>query len=297
MFKFIDKKIEQTIFSGTYDENNPSLYRSYYHEELKGKNILLITSGDSWTWGDNLGKIHKKKPIVLDDPQIRLSTIYGKILSQNLESDWINVAQCGQSNLWMAANLQEILNNVKNHYDKIYVVVTLTELGRELNSNFMNKFDYDNLIKLSTYNKFLSFFEKLTFERFKSIIENSDKKISFLFGRNFTDTFEENKKILPIVEKTWCDFMNEKIKYYPYENNVRMVNFKISISQFQSFCKNYNKVELFDKFIDHESKNIINRIKFLNSYQNQSPNKSNKPDADAHITWANYFYSKIISNN
>ena len=51
---------------------NPNSKRSWYHESCINSDRLLITCGDSWTWGDALGKI---KFIKIADPE-NLSLIH-----------------------------------------------------------------------------------------------------------------------------------------------------------------------------------------------------------------------------
>ena len=56
-----------------------------------GKDKLLITIGESWTWGDSLE----------DHGYNRLDCVWGNKLSTMLDTDWINIARKGASNLWI----------------------------------------------------------------------------------------------------------------------------------------------------------------------------------------------------
>lgn len=113
--------------------------RSPVHYALNGKDTLLVTIGDSWTWGDSLGKIDATLGIV-DDYAHRTTSIYGYHLSSMLDTDWVNYAICGIDNITVLTDAFTQLSHLIDEYSKIYVVVTLTETSRELNRDrFLNK--------------------------------------------------------------------------------------------------------------------------------------------------------------
>ena len=102
--------------------------RSWYHESTIDSQHLLITAGDSWTWGDSLGQT----TLEFDDYKYRTEHIYGTQLSRLLESDFVNVGLPGRSNLNIVEHVNLVLTNLKRQYDSIQVVFTLTEVGREI---------------------------------------------------------------------------------------------------------------------------------------------------------------------
>ena len=81
------------IFCGI--DNN----RKIIHEDIQNKQNLLVTIGDSWTWGDSIDGIHATvKP---DSPK-RLESVYGKKIKDQLNDyDWINIAYPGTGNRWI----------------------------------------------------------------------------------------------------------------------------------------------------------------------------------------------------
>ena len=62
--------------------------REIISEDISGKSTLLVTIGDSWTWGDGIDN--------------RVNNVYGRRLSNMLNSDWINIAWPGTANNWIA---------------------------------------------------------------------------------------------------------------------------------------------------------------------------------------------------
>lgn len=71
------------------------------------KNNLLITVGDSWTWGDSLGDL---------SVNYRSKHLYGRYLSEKLESNWINWGWCGCGNNTILSALDIILHYVLDNY-------------------------------------------------------------------------------------------------------------------------------------------------------------------------------------
>ena len=112
-----------------FDPNRIETFRQWYSEDIRDRDTLLITVGDSWTWGDHLGNIDWNK--ASDDP-CRLQQIYGRLLADKLNSDWVNLARPGCSNYWMLEKLQDIGHHfINSTYKKIYLVIALTEDLRE----------------------------------------------------------------------------------------------------------------------------------------------------------------------
>ena len=69
------------------------------HYQNRDSDSMIITVGDSWTYGDSLGKTCVREG--LDDTQHRLAHVYGNLISQELGVDWINLALPGISNRQM----------------------------------------------------------------------------------------------------------------------------------------------------------------------------------------------------
>jgi hypothetical protein len=121
--------------------------REWFHEHISDNKNLLIVIGDSWTWGDSLGNINYQNGI-FDDFDHRTKNIYGYHLSNLLNYDWVNIAICGTSNLHILHETYKFIKQIKKEYEKIHVVFTLTESGRELRGkNFLLKRDEFELIK------------------------------------------------------------------------------------------------------------------------------------------------------
>ena len=109
----------------------------WYHESDRHSNCLLITVGDSWTWGDSLGNTQACSGH--DDRQYRLSHVYGTLVAQALGIDHINIGLPGLSNFDMWQRFTRVYHGLQKDYDKIYVIFTLTEIGRDHGGGFLQQ--------------------------------------------------------------------------------------------------------------------------------------------------------------
>lgn len=105
--------------------------RKIFHESIRNKDQLIITIGDSWTWGCALGKQDEANGI-FDDYDYRTTSIYGCHLATMLDCDFVNIAFPGASNIGILNKAFSFINGITKNYKKIYLVITLTENGREL---------------------------------------------------------------------------------------------------------------------------------------------------------------------
>lgn len=135
------------------DPNKPLDLVDPYHVEISNNDTLVVTIGDSWTWGDSL--------------EDRLNEVYGKLLSAHYDADWINIGGCGYSNSWilLRAHLIAKQANELAKYKKVIFVITLTENGRDIKDYSSRPFNY-----ISTYQQLVGSTE--LYDRALADIEN-----------------------------------------------------------------------------------------------------------------------------
>lgn len=91
---------------------------------------LLVTIGDSWTWGCDVSLDNR-------DDEYRVQHVFGKLMSDELSADWLNLAIPAQGNFWIASMVAELANIIPDlEYDHILVICTLTGAGRWFNTRF-----------------------------------------------------------------------------------------------------------------------------------------------------------------
>lgn len=136
--------------------------------------VLVVTIGDSWTWGSDL------------PTNSRLQQVYGNLISQQLNADFLNLGQPGSNNFFIAERVEElgaIVNQLE--YKKIYLICTFTETGRSFNSHHDVYIDYINWFLNNDAQDFLAF---LNNECYTRIATTSNRHNMILrVGTNFVD--------------------------------------------------------------------------------------------------------------
>lgn len=117
--------------------------RDYYLEVDRNSNTLVIAAGDSWTWGDRLGKT----TLTYDDREHRTKHVYGSIVADALGADFINLGFPGRDNMYIMHSLLDIFPTLTRTYKTCYIIFSLTESGRELNGGFLDQQDHYNQIR------------------------------------------------------------------------------------------------------------------------------------------------------
>jgi hypothetical protein len=247
---------------------------SHWHEDVQQRTNLLVTIGDSWTWGDSLGiSDHSKK---ISDPN-RVNLIYGKHLQRMLgnDYDWVNIAYPGTANQWIvdvALRFPAILK--KCQYQKVLMSVGLTDITRDQHERGYHPDAKHSLLKSMEY------WEK---DYLRHLSTLNDHDIKLVVGRNFTNTFLSNIDIfhrhLPM---RWIDITANN-----WQGSMDLPN-----------CvgmKLPDNLSAQDK-IWAESEGIPNSLKII-EFLDQCPlhykKASKHPTEKAHEFWANYVYENL----
>lgn len=267
--------------------------RHWYHEECNNRENLLITIGDSWTWGDHLGAIDWNN--IYDDP-VRLQSVYGKKLANKLNADWVLIANPGCSNYWMLDKLKLYsaqIQNLKSRYKNIYLVVTLTEDLRECSyrKEWQHVADYYSiLINSKNLEEFLTNVEKKLFLEFKNQFDSL--KVQSVITRAFTDIWPGNTKYLDeyLLDKTWCDVIQEEIKFPRYYRVVPFIG-QMSIepltNRYIPKLDDPQATVFKNDFINLEEK-LRARWNFLGESKYNLKGSTYHPSAEGHAIFANY---------
>ena len=278
--------------------NEPQKNRSFFVNQ--GKNDLLITIGDSWTWGSSLGDL---------SVDYRSKHVYGRHLSEQLECDWINYGLVARGNNEILSNLDLILQCVfaddfdsnlskydfladfdyKNlsdlatkKYQQIYIVITLTETGRD---------SYDNSAKdqFTEVKNFLIDDELHVYRKITKLKEQY-KNTNLVVARNFSCDFGECSNSIS-VEKNWIQINFEENQRRGFDNfgyTLEDISNSGAVSRIAM-----NKIRQLD-YQDKKQyiiKQINNCDKLLHWLKN-NPLHYNKstchPKEESHKLWADY---------
>lgn len=297
----------------------------------ENKNSLLITVGDSWTWGASF----KDESI-----SYRSKHTYGRYLKDHLKCDWINYGYPGGGNNLILYGLEFLLsklidnycpyidkqtyniikgsdwldysenlnfldnkhiNEIKEHYfkniknnefinisqdlenvfsnkkyQKIYIVFTLTETGRD--------FDNSTVEKFNSVEDMLKFDENFLYKKLSRIKNFDNKKIKLIVGRNFTIDYPETTSIS--LKKNWVQINFEKDTLNKCQLSDTQKKGAVSGVAFHCF----NNYDIVDK-----KEYVVKQIDYVKSlwdwlYSNSLNYNSTTchPTEESHKLWAEY---------
>jgi len=234
---------------------------------------LLVTVGDSWTYGADLPD--------------RPNQVFGKLLADQLGSDWINLAENAMGNFWIAEQVEQFAKTIPLlEYDKIYVICTFTELGRWFNSEMDRDIDYISWFKdiNGEFDKIFTILNNYCVKRIQTALEypHVDLKI----GSNFVDSIGfDQVKNQELLLMPWYRVMGFKDTNQVYVCTPAGVDGLTTIPEFVN--REYHNAfkEWMIKILDHAT----NRIDILKSYKFNSMH----PLAQGHQQWAEYILSNL----
>lgn len=267
----------------------------FYSERLRDSDTLIISVGDSWTWGDCLGKInslHLENATEPDDYEHRTTHIWGQLVADKFNADHLLIARPGGWNSELFDKLKDALPHVYNRYTNIYVVACLTELGREMWGDPLwvpqEKFEY--------VDEFLQAYERNMLNSFKTGIVDAFPKLKLLMTRNFTYTYPENLGIVPHANKIWIDILDENQQNpINYPDTVRFITTMAVVPT----NKRLKELGIFKKYkyqlLDNYADSQLAEEWFPNSPLNfQFATKH--PTEKGHELWAEYIYNTLKEN-
>lgn len=269
-------ELDYSFFSNFIISNNN---RNTCHEHICGADTLLVTIGDSWTWGDSLDGINLFDKI--DSPK-RLVSVYGYHLKNLLNNcDWINIAYPGTANQFIVDSAERFIEiSKKTNYKKIILSVGLTDYGRDV---WPHPHRYPNE---SIHRRFISH-EAEHFKKLSKITEYSN--INVIVGRNFTNTFLENTQLVKhLLPNRWVDVSAEH-----WKPDLTPPVCYSTILKIDATLTSDDKQWLLDNIVPGAE----SMIKFLNECPLHYKKASKHPNEQCHQLWANYIYNYIVNSH
>jgi len=240
-------------------------------------NKLVVTIGDSWTWGDDI--------TFNNDDKVRLQKTYGRIVATELSADWLNLGQGGSGNFWLAEKTEELEKIIKRlQYDHIYIICTLTEIGRGFNSNFDRGIDYVTWFKNNPdHTKLPNFLNQIVVDK---IIKNlgSIENVTLRIGTNFVNHVGLESAKNFVLEQPWVNL---------YCNNNTPECYFVSNFVFDAFNSALDLVSdknLYLTWLDTMASSAIKRRSVL---ENNTFFRNYHPLEKGHNVWARYILDNI----
>ena len=251
------------------------------------RNKLLVTIGESWTWGDSLGKTQHR---IYDDKKFRLTNVYGGQLAEMMHADFLNIAEPGQTNLWITKHFKMFVDNIAEfQYDEIIVVLSMTEIGREFEGDLDKDRDYmSDLNHVTNLNQFLSM---LTNYIYQDIVAVDKSNIKLLVGTNFVDSNYPQE--LNVLDQTWVDRIADELQQ-PLIRPCYVVGSWVfdRFNQLLAFAPNYSRQDFINDMLTH-MEIAQARTNFLMQSDLNYKKASKHPTPRGHHLWAEYLYSQL----
>lgn len=232
---------------------------------------LLITIGESWTWGDSL------------DPKLRLQSIYGKHLSNMLQLDWLNIARKGASNLWIFYQIADLVRYNKIPYDELLIVFCCTEAGREFNENW-SWYEYDPTRGLDSFDNFdqcILHYNANLIDYLKTQLAKLVPHVDIILSHNFCNSsFWQHD--LPQIENNWVKINALYTKQSIPFDVPTVANF----NYFRKYCTDIERI------VNLQTQ-AIDLVDFLDASPLHHKLATKHPTVKSHRLWAEYLHSQI----
>jgi hypothetical protein len=249
----------------------------------RNSRTLLVTVGDSWTWGSDLSLNNK-------DDDFRKHHVFGNIVSQQLDCDWLNLGLCAQGNFWIASMVNELAQIIAElEYDRIHVVCTFTGVLRWFNTKYDLGIDYiswfrQNINQQQDFDKLLVMLNQCCVNSIQTAVDRFDH-VNLKFATNFVDPIGfDAVPTQQHLQTPWYKILecNDTQKVYAdtYYNTVYQAVEFID-PQFHDMFKTW----LLD--VTHQFENRLKLLKDVDKFRNYHPL------AQQHKKWASYVLENL----
>lgn len=267
--------LSQFSYVQRVSEESPQGRYPYNFIDRKSQN-LVVTIGDSWTWGADITPN--------DDKNIRLKNSYGGIISRELDADFLNLGQCGSCNLHIIERVKE-LNSIDLEYNNVYVICTFTEPARSLDGPYDRDINYYDWITNNPVDKLLEFHNLIGQEHLQELA----KKVTLVAGYNFVDPIG----IKPTLSKTWVEIYNEQTLQKEYKKPCHVMSHWV-IDKLRPFVEGFNSSvdkKLLTEWVLLLMRNALERKELVSDTRYYAG--VNHPLAKGHEIWANYILENL----
>jgi len=232
---------------------------------------LVVTCGDSWTWGADLTPN--------DDKEFRVTHAYGNIISDKLSADWLNLGLSGSNNFFIAERTEELSKIIPLlNYSKIYLICTFTEIGRSFNSHHDVYLDYINYFNNNTIDNFLNLLNAECVRRIKKV--TTAHNIELVIGTNFIDAIGIDTDVL--LPLPWFRLLGIDCPVTGYAGTTGVTRLQ-SVSEFVNDTTAY-KIWMND---------LIDKSYYIDQVCASSTLIMQHPCTSGHRMWAEYILENI----
>lgn len=239
---------------------------------------LVVTVGDSWTWGADMSPDNNN--------EYRLKNHFGHHVAQKLNADWLNLGQNGSGNFWMYDRIRELAGLLPNlKYQRIYIICTLTETGRAINSSV--DIDFYSFFKLNPTDRFVEYLNNLCVDNIIQALSPFNN-VSLHIGTNFVDYLGKPHNV--VLPTPWLELICQHYQQ-TYVGNCQIVSPQVieelrQLKDLVPSTKHNDYLQLLNNLLE----NALQRERTIASLP--GINRLH-PDAHCHRLWAEYILKSV----
>lgn len=247
---------------------------------------LIVTIGDSWTWGADLSTD--------DNLTVRNNDVYGAIIARELSADFLNLGQCGSCNLHIIERIKEMHNLITLlDYETIQIICTYTEVARSFNSEYDRTVDYYKWFASLTFEELADFDQILNyhnglFQQDVLTLLETYPHVKIISGNNFTDPIG-----ITSLPKTWIQLIAEELLNEDYVQPCYIMSHWVLDKLpaiITEFAPDINQTKLKEWMIVLLGRASQRKLLTINP---QYFAGANHPRQQGHRLWANYLLDNI----
>jgi hypothetical protein len=278
---------ERHCYNDGWLANNSEIYVQ------KNSKTLVITVGESWTYGEGTEVINHR--FHKWDIKDRIELTYSGKLAKILNSDLWTFACPGNSNSGIFTSLFRILDSVDTQkYNAIKVAIQMTACDREPPNNIGpthllyplithdTDFKHDRKIHLRDW---FERYDEVWFDMLSRYIENSKLPLDVVLFKNFNNVWTRKRNYnFQILDTYW-------LEYNANWHNFRLPPCYVMHPDFYKQMQTFSIIDNFDfEFIMKDYNNWEVYTQFLEC--NNETNHACHPTAMSHALWTNYLLQK-----
>jgi len=190
-------KLDQDNFKHFFSPVGP--LHSHHEEHVwpydyvdRGSDTLLVTIGDSWTWGSGIDGVFNVVNITEED-NFRRNHLYGNLISKEKKWNWLNLGFYSMGNQWIADKVFELRALLPHlEFKKIIVMCVLTGTARWFHTwqdghvDYKSHFVNNAMTKIQHYENFLLDINREVIGQITHLT-NSAGNVRLLVGTNGVD--------------------------------------------------------------------------------------------------------------
>lgn len=242
----------------------------------RGSDTLLITIGDSWTYG-----------AMLESEGNRVNLCFGALVSEQLNIDYLNFSVKGINNTWMVDKFIQ-LSDIDLGYKNIFVCIVFTEFGRELNTEFDDDSAIHDLYRQSNSARDLA----VSLAEYNSdrILKHLKPNTHLMLACNYVSNIYPERIKKYFLPMSWFEVCIDK----QLIDECIVVGSWV-IPKYQEVLSIYNRLPA-NKILEEVTKLVDIGQQRLNLIYNSKLNHKSgygHPNASGHKKWADYIVTNL----